>query len=144
MTRLIRSIAPLVLMCACSTPLTGSGGGLSLSRQLWERQGIDDYRFVYTRVCFCPDHGPVLVTVRDDRVVEVRDAATGNPVPSTFTLRAPTVDELFDWIGEAEARGDYLAVEYHPRMGYPTSAEIGTLANDAGSRHLVGDLVPLE
>ena len=68
MIRLIRSLAPVLLLAACAAPVSGGSGGASSSRELWEAQGIDDYRYTYSLVCFCPERGPVQVTVRDGRV----------------------------------------------------------------------------
>ncbi|HEX5871519.1 MAG TPA: DUF6174 domain-containing protein [Longimicrobium sp.] len=143
MIRLIRSLAPALLLAACAAPLVGGGDEDSLSRRRWEGQGIDDYRYVYDAVCFCAERGPVQVTVRDGRVVEVANADPNARVAGGATRQVLTVDELFDRIEEAEANGTYTKVEYHPRLGYPTSAEIGTLANDAGTLYRITDLVPL-
>ncbi|HEX6373471.1 MAG TPA: DUF6174 domain-containing protein [Longimicrobium sp.] len=144
MIRLIRTLAPALLLAACAAPLVGGGDDGSLARLVWERQGIDDYRYVYSAVCFCPERGAVEVTVRDGQVVEVRNTDPSARVAGDATRQVLTVDQVFDRIEEAEANGTYTRVEYHPRLGYPTSAEIGTLANDAGTLYLISDLVPLE
>lgn len=144
MIRLIRSLAPLLVLAACAAPLAGAAGSRSASRELWERQGIDDYRYTYSVVCFCPLRGPVQVTVRDGRVAEVQNAPSDARVAGDAQLEVLTVDELFDRIEEAQANGTYTKVEYHPRLGYPLSAEIGTLANDAGVQYLISDLAPID
>jgi hypothetical protein len=144
MLRLIRSLAPALLLSACGTPLLGGSDDDSLFRLMWERQGIDDYRYVYSAICFCPERGPVQVTVRDNRVVEVQSTQPGDWAAGGVQLPVLTVDELFDLIDEAEENDTYTKVEYHPRLGYPTSAEIGTLANDAGTLYLISDLVRLD
>jgi hypothetical protein len=145
MIRLIRSFAPLLVLAACAAPLAGPAGSRSASRQLWERQGLDDYRYTYSVVCFCPQRGPVQVTVRDRRIAEVRNNTQSNErVAGDAQLQVLTVDELFDRIEEAQANGTYTKVEYHPRLGYPLSAEIGTLANDAGTQYLISDLTPID
>lgn len=139
MIRLIRTVLPALLVSACSAPLLGGGDeGGSLTRLMWERQGIDDYRYLFSAVCFCPERGPVQVTVRDGEVIDVQSTSGGGLIPVL------TVDELFDAIEDARARGTYTKVEYHPRLGYPTSAEIGTLSNDAGTLYLISDLAPLD
>lgn len=144
MIRLIRSFAPVLLLAACAAPLArGSDAGL-LPREKWERQGMDDYRYVYSLGCFCPDRGPVHVTVRDGQIAEVRRGDSSARVAGDAQLEVLTVDQLFDRIAEAQASGTYTRVEYHPQLGYPTSAEIGTLANDAGVRYLIADLAPLD
>lgn len=144
MIRLIRTLVPALVLAACAAPLSGgASGGESASRALWERQGIDDYSYTYTRVCFCPDRGPVRVTVRDGRVAGVERQASAERVAGDAPLEVLTVDELFDRIEEAQANGTYTRVEYHPSLGYPTSAEIGTLANDAGTQYQISDLAPI-
>jgi hypothetical protein len=144
MIRLIRLLAPVLLLSsACATPLAGGAGDGSASRQLWERQGIDDYRYTYSVVCFCPERGPVRVTVRDGRVAEVQAADPNARVAGGAQLQVLTVDEVFDRIEEAEANGTFTKIEYHPSLGYPTSAEIGTLANDAGTVYMISELEPL-
>lgn len=146
MIRHIRSIALALVLAGCAAPLAQGGAGaqdVSAQRQTWARQGMDDYRFVLTRECFCLGRGPMQVTVRDGRVAEVRDPQTGAPVDEQTAALAPTIEGLFDRIAEAQANGEHTAIEYHPRLGYPTTAEIGTLANDAGTRYHVADLAPL-
>jgi hypothetical protein len=144
MTRLIRALAPVLLLAACANPLGGSKEDASAARQKWDRQGIDDYRYVYSALCYCPRQGPVQVTVHDGQItsVESADPAAGI-VSGDEQLVVVTVDELFDRIEEAEETGTFTDVEYHPQLGYPTSAEIGTTANDAGVRYVISDLVPL-
>ncbi len=143
MTRLIRSLAPLLLLAACAAPLAGPAGSGSASRQLWERQGIDDYSYTYSVVCFCPERGPVEVTGRPGRGAMVQTTSKAR-VAGDPQLQVLTVDELFDRIEEAQTNGTYTKVEYHPRLGYPLSAEIGTLANDAGVQYLISNLTPID
>jgi hypothetical protein len=142
MIRRIRSLAPVLFLAACAAPMVSAPGGGSEARQRWERQGIDDYRYVYSVVCFCPERGPVQVTVRDGQVASVGSADPNARVGQQL-LVVLTVDEVFDRIEEAEENGTPTKVEYHPQLGYPTSAEIGTLANDAGTVYQISDLVPL-
>jgi hypothetical protein len=156
---MIHRLRPLALVlalaaAACSSnddvdvivdprPVAGVAGDVAQQRQLWERQGIDDYRVAYSRVCFCLQRGTVQLTVRDGRITDVRQVESGQPVPGEAVGEYPTVERLFDAIADAQARGDYTAVTYHPTLGYPVEAEIGTLANDAGTRHTLSGLVPI-
>ncbi|HEY0016984.1 MAG TPA: DUF6174 domain-containing protein [Longimicrobium sp.] len=147
MIRRIRSIALALVLAGCAAPLAQAGAGAqdaSAQRQRWNQQGMDDYRFVLTRECFCLGRGPVQVTVRDGRVAAVRNPQTGAEVPEQEAVGALTIDALFDRIAEAQANGEHTVIEYHPTLGYPTVAEIGTLANDAGTRYHVTDLARLE
>jgi hypothetical protein len=144
MIRLIRSLAPVLLLAACGTPLGGGSHDGSAARLRWERQGIDDYRYVYRLVCFCPESQPVQVTVHDGQVTSAESADPNTRIAEgEQMLVVLTVDEVFDEIEYAVENGTRTDVEYHPQLGYPTSAEIGTLATDAGVRYLISDLVPL-
>lgn len=147
MTRRIRSVLFAFALAGCAAPLAQGGAGAqdaSAQRQLWERQRMDDYRFVLTRECFCLGRGPVQVIVRDDRVAETRDPQTGAAISGDAAIGVMTIDQLFDRIAEAEANGEHTEVQYHPTLGYPTDAVIGTLANDAGTRYHVADVTRLE
>jgi hypothetical protein len=125
-------------------PEEGVAGNLAEQRQRWERQGIDDYRVAFSRECFCAQPGTVQVTVRDGRVTDVRQVANGQPVPRETLPEYLTVDALFDAIAAAQSRNDYTSSRFHPTLGYPVEAEIGTLANDAGVRYILSGLVPID
>jgi hypothetical protein len=143
MIRRIRSLLFAVALAGCAAPLTQADAGAqdaSAQRRLWERQAMGDYRFVFSRDCFCLGRGPLLVTVRDGRVTETRDPQTGQPVATDQAVGVMTIDELFDRIVQAQASGEYTDIEYHPTLGHPTVAEIGTLANDAGTRYHVSEV----
>lgn len=148
MLRRIRSliVLPLVL-AACDTP-TGTGtpvpGEPSVQRQRWDRQGIDDYRFDFSRTCFCEELPLVRVVVRNDQVVEVREAQTGRLLPRDRWDQIPTVDRVFDYIEQTEARNQPVEVEFHSRLGYPVRATLGTLANDAGAIYFLDRLEPTD
>lgn len=147
MIRLIRSLAPVVLLAACANPSGGSSDNGSAARARWDRHGIDDYRYTYSAVCYCPKQGPVQVTVHDGKIISVKGAGADQStqiVAGDEPLVVLTVDELFDRIEEAHETGTYADVTYHPQLDYPTSAEIGTMANDAGVRYLISDLIPLD
>jgi hypothetical protein len=142
----MKILTPLLLALAlsgCARPFLlprDEEGEVSAQRRRWEAQNLDDYRFNLSRTCFCVPLGAVVVEVRDDRVVAVKDARTGNPVTGPEAQGIPTIDQLFDYIAEAADEGTYLDVRYHSTLGYPTEAEIGTLANDAGVRYSVGSV----
>jgi anaerobic selenocysteine-containing dehydrogenase len=147
MTRRIRSVLFAFALAGCAAPLAQGGAGAqdaSAQRRQWERQGMDDYRFTFTRECFCLGRGPYQLTVRDGRVAEIRDPQTGAAVSAEEAVGVMTIEQLFDRIAEAQANGEHTAIEYHPTLGYPTVAEIGTLANDAGTRYHVSDVTRLE
>ena len=155
------NIRPLVLVLALSAaacsgnddalgilvdpqPVEGIAGSVAQQRQVWEGQGIDDYRFAYSRVCFCPQRGTVQVTVRNGRVTDVRQVERGRAVDREAWAEFPTVDELFDAIAAAQSRNEHTAVKFHPTLGYPVEADIGTLSNDAGTRHMLSGLARID
>ena len=155
MTRRIRPFALVLALAAaaCSgngdgvladpQPVEGVAGNTAQYRAMWQAQDIDDYRFTYSRVCFCIQRGTVRVTVRGGQVTDVRQES-GQPVPRESWAEYPTIDALFGYIAEAQARNDYTAIKFHPTLGYPVEAEIGTLANDAGTRHILSGLTRLD
>ena len=142
----MKILTPLLLalsLSGCARPflLPRDGEGeVEAQRRRWDSQNLDDYRFNFARTCFCVPLGAVVVEVRDDRVVTVKDAQTGSPVTGAAAQGIPTIDELFDSIAAAADEGTYLDVKYHSSLGYPTETEIGTLANDAGARYHVGNV----
>jgi len=142
----MKILTPLLLALAlsgCARPFLlprDEEGEVAAQRRRWESQNLDDYRFNFARTCFCVPLGAVVVEVRDDKVVSVKDVQTGSPVTGTSAQGIPTIDQLFDYIARAADEGTYLDVKYHSSLGYPTEAEIGTLANDAGALYHVGNV----
>lgn len=142
----MKILTPLLLalsLSACARPFLlprDEEGEVAAQRRRWESQNLDDYRFNFARTCFCLPLGAVVVEVRDDRVVAVKDAQTGAPVTGAEAHGIPTIDQLFDQIAAAASNGTHLDVKYHASLGYPTDAEIGTLSNDAGTRYFVGSV----
>lgn len=107
---------------------TRAGGEdeLAAARQRWAARGLDDYRFTYTRGCFCPPQyrGPFAVTVRDGAVADVVYEGEGEPADRALS-EYQTVDSLFDLIAAAYDRGAATVhVTYDPATGQPTEAYI--------------------
>ncbi|HEX8694095.1 MAG TPA: DUF6174 domain-containing protein [Longimicrobium sp.] len=119
-------------------------GELIAMRQRWEAQGIDDYRYRYFATCFCLFDEEVMITVEDRRITSVRLVKNGEAVPREDWWLFPTVDELFARLASAQRSGTYNDAVFHPRLGYPMTATIGTLENDAGVRHQLRDLEPAD
>jgi hypothetical protein len=112
----------------------------------WRAHEWLDYRFDFDRHCFCVPEAvePVTVEVRDGRVASVRSRRTGEELPRTASVPWYTIEDLFRLIRDAERAGTRpLVVRYHPQ-GYPTEIELGTLANDAGVRYSIENVVPLD
>jgi hypothetical protein len=99
---------------------------LATSRATWEMQRPGDYRFTYTRSCFCPPQvrGPFDVIVRSGAVADVAYLGEGEPIDRPLT-EYQTIDDLFALIAEAYAR-DAARVDatYDPATGQPTELYI--------------------
>ncbi|MCC5615214.1 DUF6174 domain-containing protein [Nostoc sp. CHAB 5836] len=111
---------------------------LTINRQLWNRQKINNYRYQLSNDCFCISEfrGPLIIEVRNGRTTSITNANTGKPLNSELLreLRQySTIPKLFNLIQNAINRGESeLTVGYNPRLGYPTQINIGNLAADAG------------
>ncbi|MBT8488975.1 MAG: hypothetical protein KJO65_09165 [Gemmatimonadetes bacterium] len=90
------------------------------NRELWERQGLDTYRYAVERLCFCGLAGPVRVTVVDGDATERVFVQSGDPVPEDQADWYPTVDELFSILVDAVQRNAHdIEVTYDPDTGVP-------------------------
>ena len=159
MLRLSRGLAALLslsALVACASqappddsappvaePAPAAQGDLAAARRLWARQGTDDYRYRFSRQCFCLGRGPVVVEVRDGRVAQVQSVEGGGPAEETAP-HVLTVEQLFDRIAEAQRGGEHTSVQYDAARGFPVRAEIGSLAADAGIVYEIGELAPLQ
>lgn len=123
-------------------PAPAQSGAVAQARARWAGQGIDDYRYVFERSCFCLGRGPARVEVRDGRVVSVTSVETGQPATDVQPY-VETVETVFDKLAEAERGGSLGAVTYDPTLGYPSQATIGDLAADAGVIYHIRELQPV-
>ncbi len=99
---------------------------LKTNQRLWNRQNISNYRYTFSRSCFCTAEarGPVIIEVRNGRTTSVTSVATG-PVNPEFFQKYDTVPRLFDVIRDAIAKkADSLDVKYNSTLGYPTQINI--------------------
>ena len=86
---------------------------LEAARERWAAAGIEDYRWTFTRLCFCP---PLSADIRveggeaDRSSIEIE---FGYPDDLDFT----TMEELFDFIEDEIARSDEVTVDYDPVTG---------------------------
>lgn len=108
-------------------------------RQTWEAQNIDDYVFVYERLCDeCPDdeQGPFEVFVRS----AVLDSAAvgGQPVAPGLQARLFTIDGLFEFIEASfEAGPDRTSLLFDPDRGYPVSIFFDFDASRGGDEQII-------
>jgi hypothetical protein len=111
---------------------------LAAARNLWRRAALADYEYGYRKYCAChPDTPPeTIVTVRGGAIVNVRH----RPVDSTNEVPARagslqyywTIDELFELIASARARGAAVRATYDGERGFPTEIHIDYDKNAIG------------
>lgn len=100
---------------------------LTINRQLWNKQKISNYRYTFTRSCFCVPKAtePVVIEVRNDITTSITSVETGQPVDTKLFESYNTVPKLFNIIRDAIARrAANLTVKYDPKFGYPTEINI--------------------
>jgi hypothetical protein len=111
---------------------------LAAGRVAWQRAALTSYEYGYRKYCAChPDSPPeTIVTVRNGEVIGVRH----RPVDSTNEVPAKagseryywTIDELFELIDSARARGAVVRASYDPQRGFPTEIHIDYDKNAIG------------
>ena len=129
---------------AADSPATPTPvGGLAEAKRSWEANGPASYAYTLTISCFCIHRGSYSVEVRNGNIGSVRDAASGQPSPESRVEWIVTVDRLFEVMRLANQAGTPVRATFDPRLGYPTEAEIGLLANDSGTLYKIESLRPL-
>jgi len=134
---------PSVPPAADSPATSTSVAGLAAAKRAWEANGPASYAYTLTVTCFCVHRGSYAVEVRNGTIASVRDAASGQPSPESRVEWIVTVDRLFEVIHMASQAGTPVRAVFDPRLGYPTEAEIGLLANDSGTLYRIENLRPL-
>jgi hypothetical protein len=119
--------ACLAVLAACDGDPMGIRGErmeLAQARQLWERQGTDDYRMT-VRLTGAWFGGSAQIRVRDGVPVSVQPVDPGNGVTPGLFGAYDTVEELFTIVENAVAEGaDRLDAEYHTRLGVPVEVYV--------------------
>ncbi|MET0553763.1 MAG: DUF6174 domain-containing protein [Vicinamibacteria bacterium] len=124
----------------------GEQARLDQARAQWRAQAIVDYRFVFSRGCFCVTEyrEPVTVTVRGRTIESVVSVAGGVP---RETDGYATVEGLFDLVQNAiDEDADGIRTEYDPARGYLKSAylDISERIADEELSFEVQSLTPLD
>jgi len=125
--------AACVVLAAAAQP-----ADLAAARNLWRRAALADYEYGYRKYCAChPDTPPeTIVTVRGGTVVRVRHRPVDSPneVPAKAGSEHYywTIDELFDLIASAKARGAAVQATYDPARGFPSEIHIDYDKNAIG------------
>ncbi len=143
------SLAFIPGACAALALPGGDGRGaafdeLERSREMWQAAEIDDYTYVFERVCFCAPEwmGPYLVTVVDGEVVSAEPIEDMDIEAELDDI--PTVDELFENAEAELEHADKATIEYDTEFGYPTSFvvdRIDSAVDDEYSLHIT-ELTP--
>ncbi|HEX7878780.1 MAG TPA: DUF6174 domain-containing protein, partial [Candidatus Eisenbacteria bacterium] len=137
----------VVLLAACGDDESGSRmDALRRNRALWQAQGIENYRFMQQKSCFCHSDNllPTRVEVRQGEPVRAEVVSDGRLVPAHLSL---TVDEVFNRVVQAiEGNYEHLDVTYDAERGFPTHLDMdpGNGVVDAGFGVDISELAPLE
>jgi hypothetical protein len=100
---------------------------LDTMQNQWQSQGLENYRFQFQWVCFCPAEyrEPVWVTVIEEEITSVKAVDSNLETNLPDKKEYYTINELFDFIGEGvEKNAHEVQVTYDDAMGYPVSAYI--------------------
>jgi hypothetical protein len=108
---------------SCSSA-TGPGLVFQVSENRWDARGSTDYTFVFRQRCECLVTEPVLVTVRNDDVVDVVALpGTTPPIGPLDPAAFLTIDEMFVRLRAiAETDPARFDVWFDDELGYPTHA----------------------
>lgn len=99
-------------------------GRITTARQLWDRQGLQDYNWSIRIACACPDDGHRFdVTVRNDEVATVQSGTKRISFDPIDPAEPFSVARLFD-IATYGATTVETTIEFDARFGHPTFVEI--------------------
>ena len=134
------------VLVGCSTDPTSpefARTELSTALRRWRSASLTNYTFRGVIACYCiVDYTkPMRVTVRQGRVTEVVDIATGSARPTDFR---PSVDSVFGLVlREIAERPERLQVTYDPTLGFPRTLTYGTPENDGGGYISIDSVVAI-
>jgi hypothetical protein len=125
--RIASALLAALVLAGCGDS-TAPADDLARNRERWGAQGLEEYEFVFRRLCYCPLEAtePVQIQVAAGAVAAVIDTL-GQPVDSLSVARyfTITIDSLFGVVEHAIDVDAYrLSVRYHPEFGYPDSIVI--------------------
>jgi hypothetical protein len=136
--RTAAALASVVALSACSgnPTLADEEAEMERSRQVWNAQGIDDYRMT-VRITGGLLGGSAVIEVRDGAPVSVQPAEGGpQNLPLSAFARYDTVEELFAVLEQAFANGaDNVDATYDPTLGLPLNVAIDPFENAIDDEH---------
>ena len=123
-----------VLITGCSASATEPlHGDVDRARAQWLSEGATTYSFeLATTSSWSPTGSYVRVQVNGGRVVTVA-APSGEPAPVGLP---PTLDEIWDRILDARARGELNSAQFD-RRGVPVESDMGQWPVDGGVHYSV-------
>lgn len=96
----------------------------------WNESNVSHYQMQVSVSCFCPfgEVNPITVIVKDNQVLSMM-GANGVEILDTDPLYATlmtyaTIDNLFDWTGQALADADEIEVSYNATYGFPNNISV--------------------
>jgi hypothetical protein len=113
------SLIILLLLSFSCGPNTVTGSSDDEYFQLWKTHNIHNYAIDQTRSCFCPERGPVRITVRSDSIYRVVRISDSEAIASSYFL---SIDSLFGII--RNSNDDSLVIKYNTKYGYPEYLDI--------------------
>jgi hypothetical protein len=132
------AIACVAALAACSSNpnLADEEARMERSRQVWNAQGIDDYRMIVWITGGLLGGGAV-IEVRDGVPVSVQPAEGGpQHLPMSAFARYDTVEELFAVLEQAFDRNVHeVKAEYDPRFGLPIDVDIDPMRDAIDEEH---------
>lgn len=111
-----------------------SAGELAQARAKWESRRVEDYSFVISNACVCPNPvhaGPLRITVREGKLRRAvylgqrkEGYAPGQAVRGRTPLRV-SIHGLFEMIEQRLKSGnpDHFKIKYDDKLGHPLKFE---------------------
>ena len=122
--------------CSASATLADEEAQMEKSRQVWNAQGIDDYRMT-VRISGGLLGGSAVIEVRDGVPVSVQPAEGGpQHLPMSAFAGYDTVEELFAVLERAFDRDVHdVEATYDPTLGLPLSVSIDPMEDAIDEEH---------
>ncbi len=122
----VMAAACVALLAACDDPtsITGEQMELERARQLWEAEGVDDYR-MQVRLTGAWFGGAAVIHVRNGVPVSVEPVGESLGETGDLWSHYDTVEELFAILQRAvDEDADHIDASFHARYGLPVDVYI--------------------
>ena len=144
----IRRKWTLAMASCCALLVAGCSDSIIDTRQdAWTKRAITSYDYSFNWSCFCgPDlTAPVRISVTAGAITGVVNRSTSAPVAAAHWSDYRTIDGLFAFLHEAEARNAAeIRLTWDPAFDYPATAFIDYVkdAADDEKTFAASDLAP--